>query len=160
MKKVTAAVFAALMLIGSVLTLASCKSEETKNIEIDIEALAEELSEKTKFESPIIKADEKVTSATVGKYLTGAKKTVYYSSDGATPELIVVAEYESDSAAKTGIANLQNLVNAKKDIFDSYNTQYRPLLDDVVLEQSGRYAVLCVSADSQTAKSVVGKYTK
>ena len=160
MKKITAIILTALVLVGTVFSLASCKNEPAKNIEIDIDALAKELSEKVKFESPIKMPDDKVTSATIGKYLTGAKKTVYYSSDGATPEMIVVAEYEDEAAAKSGVSSLEQLVKAKKDVFDSYNTQYRSLLDDIILESDGKYAILCVSSDTSAAKTVVAGYTK
>lgn len=157
MKKVLSVVLAISALL-CIAALAGCKKEKEYNI--DIEALASDLS-KIKYNDEITKVGDTVTSNLIGSYVNGAKKVVYYSSSsGATPEMIITAEYETATDAANGLKQLQKLVNEKKNTFDNYNAEYRPLLDSIVFENVGKYVILCVSGDNSAAENIVAEYKK
>lgn len=159
MKKVLSVVLAISALL-CIAALAGCKKEQEKEYNIDIVALATELS-KIKYNDELANVNDAAAETIIGSYINGAKKYVFYSSSsGATPEMIITAEYETKNDAANGLKQLQKFVDEKKKTFDSYNVEYRPLLDKIVFESIGKYVVLCVSGDNTAAENIVSEYKK
>ncbi len=158
MKKILSFILTVSALLCMTCMLYGCKNDTKKEYDIDIEALASDLS-KIKYNDELAKVDANAAGNIIGSYVNGAKKYVFYSSSsGATPEMIVAAEYESESDAENGLKQLKKLVDEKKKTFDSYNVEYRPLLDNIVFENAGKYVILCVSGDTSAAEGVVAGY--
>lgn len=123
-------------------------NESNDDVTLDIEALAADLSGVT-FVEQVEKLDADVIGMLYG-FTSGAAKVVVYGASGATPEEIIVAEYATAQEAKTSLAKYQERLDAQKTTFNSYNPQYRYLLDTPIVEQVGKYVVYCV-CDAQSA---------
>lgn len=149
MKKITAL---ALVLLTVLLALVSCTKAQPE-ISLDIENLAQLLSG-VNYVEQLEKLDPSVVTTLYG-FTSGAKNAVVYGASGATPEEIIVAEYETEDEAKTALEKYEKHLASQKETFNDYNAQYRPLLDNPVLQQAGKYIVYCVSNDGAAAQAVL-----
>lgn len=136
----------ALALTFVLFTFAACGGNTAKTYSFDVSELAKLLSEKGKFVDALAEVDADVVSTAYG--FSSAKNVKVYASGGATPEEVIVAEYEGEAAAKTGMDEFNKRVSAQKTTYSTYNPQYRPLLDDLLLKQVGKYVIYCVSSDN------------
>ncbi len=77
-----------------------------------------------------------------------------YTGSGATPEEICVIKAASGTVNEIEAA-MKARVEVLKTDFTDYRPEQMPKLDDAVIYVNGDYAVLCVSADSPAAESVL-----
>ena len=56
------------------------------------------------------------------------------------------------------MAKYEARVASQKETFDSYNAEYRPLLDDYLLRRVGKYIVYCVSDDAKAASAALDEF--
>lgn len=154
MKRIIRLLASVLAILTLALCFSACAKEDT--VTIDIEKLAKELS-KVKYVDDMVKLDDAVVSATYA-LTSGAKKAVVYGASGATPEEIIIAEYESANAARDAMSKYSDRVAAQKKTFDTYNAEYRPLLNQMILQQNGKYIIYCVSSDYDAAVKIVNSY--
>jgi len=150
-----------LALIFTVLLLAlfACeKADPNANLELDIEQLARDLYENGKFVDQLERLDD---AAVPYAYNLGSPvKAVVYAGSAATPEEIIVAEYENEESASAGYDKIKTRLADQRKTFDNYNAEYRPLLDDPLFVKLGKYVIYCVSNDTNAAKAVFDRYTK
>ena len=144
-----------LALASLCLFLPAC-SDGAKEVNIDISALAAELASSVTFADELEPVDTDVIAALYG--FSDAKSVVVYAASGATPEEIIVAEYETQEGAAAALGTLNNRLSSQKTTFNDYNTQYRPLLDKSIVRQIGRYVVYCVSSDYDKSVEILNKY--
>ena len=154
MKKTIAA---ALVLLTVLLAFASCTKPQAP-LTIDIEKLAKDLSGVSYVEQ--LEALDPSVVTTLYGFTSGAKNVIVYGASGATPEEIIIAEYEDENTAKSAVEKFEKRLSSQKTTFDDYNAEYRPLLDTPVLQQAGRYIVYCVSNDHAAAQAVLDGYLK
>ena len=148
-----------LLVLSAILTLfAACSSTEV-DVTIDVAALGTDLS-KVQFVDPdMALIDAAIVTSRYG-FTSAAVKVVAYGGSGATPEEIIVAEYESAAKAKDAFSGFQSHLDSQKSTFDDYNAEYRPLLDSPILEQIGKYVVYCVCDAPSQAQAVVDSFKK
>ena len=155
MKKIIRLTAIALAILTLTFCTVACRQQE-KDITLDIDQLAKALSE-VKYVDEMVKLDDAVV-ATSYALTSDAKKAVVYGASGATPEEIIVAEYEDIASAKAAISKYSDRLAAQKKVFDTYNAEYRPLLDQMILQQAGKYIIYCVSSDYTAASKIVDSY--
>ena len=146
-----------LLILTAILTLfASCAGGEAE-VTIDITALGNDLS-KVQFVDPDMAAiGADIVTSRYG-FTSSAVKVVAYGGSGATPEEIIVAEYETAAKAKDAFSGFQSHLSSQKSTFDDYNAEYRPLLDTPILEQIGKYVIYCVCDAQSQAQAVLDSY--
>lgn len=154
MKKIIRLAASVLAVLSLALCFSACQKET--NVTIDIEKLAEDLS-KVKYVDDMVKLDDAVVEASYA-LTSDAKKAVVYGASGATPEEIIIAEYESANAARDAMSKYSDRVAAQKKTFDTYNAEYRPLLNQMILQQNGQFIIYCVSSDYDAAVKIVDSY--
>ena len=120
---------------------------------IDVNALASELNTKLTFVDDLALVDESIVSALYG--FKGTEKLVVYAAGGATPEEIIVAEYATVDDAIAAFSAFEARVTSQEKIFDTYNPEYRPLLNGMYLKQLGKYVVYCVSSSNADIAGIV-----
>ena len=129
-------------------------TESQKEVVFDLSALGSALA-KVKYEDEMAEITDDAVISAIYPEVTGAVKTVIYGGSGATPEEIILCEFESADAANTAKARFEKHLEDKKGIFDTYNAEYRPLLDKAVLEVVGKYVLYSVSADADAARAAI-----
>lgn len=155
----TLKVFVSLLLIAaiSVLAFSACnKTDQYADLQLDIERVALEMLEKGKFIDTLERLDDEAVPYVYD--LGSPDKIVVYAGSGATPEEIIVAEYSDPNARAAAYEKFDSHLNEQRKTFDKYNAEYRPLLDDPLLVQAGRYLIYCVSDDYNASKAVISQY--
>ena len=149
-KRLFALVLAALAMA----VMAGCGAR-SDDIQIDIADLSRELREKGEFEDEL----SPISDAAIQK-LYGLEDYVsaeVYVSSGATAEEIALFEFDSTEAAAGGLKQAQFRIEGQRADFESYIPQEVPKLDRAVVEQLGRYVVVCVS-DGDAAEEALTEY--
>jgi len=149
MKKILAALLAVFLIVS----LAACGSEAEN---VDVQALADALKSGIAFEDSLsaISAEELSFS------LSGMPETytaAAYKSSGTTSEEIIAVQCDSKDAAMVK-TSLENHLSELKDQAGKYQPEELERLDNAVLTVKGGCVVLCITADTDTANSIIKEY--
>lgn len=150
----TAALF---LITASVLLLTACGSKK-KDITVDVQKLADDLSAQTVTSDTLV--------AVVGDMISGnfalssdiagsIKSSAAYMSAGSTACRIAVFECAEASQTEALKKALQAHVDAQAELYASYAPEQVDKLKDAVLSAAGKYVVLAVCDDSAKAKSIL-----
>lgn len=136
----------------TMLTMLFGCSAQNKTADIDIIKLCSELLDKAEFEDELSAVDEKTVKKlyNINDYV----KAEVYISSGATAEEIALFEFENEKAAADGIEKAQSRIDEQKVDFESYIPKEILKLDNVVIKQSGKYVIVCVSNGSKAEKII------
>lgn len=132
-------------------------SEKEFSESTDIELLANDLLENLQFEDELNLADDSVVEKLYG--FENYEKAVVYISSGATAEEIAVFEFSDKNTAQEALEKVKNRVLEQKEDYKTYIPKEAAKLDNAVINQTGRYIVLCVSNDGN-AFEIISKYTE
>lgn len=135
-----------------VLVISAC-GEKTQTI--DINQLADELLDKVDFEDELTELDSSMISALYG--VEGAEEQKAYISSGATSEEIAVFRFATEEDAQAGLDALQQRLESRTEDFANYMPDEVSRLENAVLQRSGCYVALCVSAGDE-ARQIIGAY--
>lgn len=149
-------VFAAALLCAA--TLAGCKQSGQKSF--DAAALADDLKNTVPFSDSL----SELSDAAFGSEYTIepadiAVKKIYVSS-GATAEEVAVFEAKDETAAGRILTDAKTHIQDQIDAYTNYNTVELKKLNDPVIEQNGKYVIICISDHNDTAKTCINKYIK
>ena len=156
MKKICCAL---LSLLTAALLLTGCQ-EEPKDVTIDVAALADALKAAVPFSDELTEPND---AALLNFYNIDeadiAAKKVYVSS-GATAEEIAVFEGTDEAAAGRIKTAVDERIADQKSAFEDYNPEEQKKLNDPVIVTTGKYVILCVSDDNDSAEKCIDEYTK
>ena len=144
-----ALVWAALLLA---LTISACGG---KTQAVDVDQLAGELLEQVGFEDELTELDESMVAALYG--VENAQEQKVYLSGGATAEEVAVFRFATEEEAQAALAVLEQRLESRRTDFANYMPDEAARLDNAVLERSGCFVALCVSA-GDTAKEIISSY--
>lgn len=143
---------------AAAMMLTACGGNDSKDVEIDMEALASDLL-------------ETVTSDTLNQTSSDMLSSIYfydgdtvdealaYTSSGATSCEIAIVKSKDASNTSEIEKNFQTRVDNQAELYASYNApEAERLENDAVIESAGTYTVLCVSDDPDAAKEVLSDY--
>lgn len=83
-----------------------------------------------------------------------------YMGSGSTAEEVAVFTAPDEETARTTEENVQSFLDDQSDSFEKYIPEETKRISNAVLEQKGKYVVLCVSGDSDKAKEIIEKAFK
>lgn len=139
--------------------LASCGGSG-EDLNVDINALAEELNTGITYEDPL----EKLDSDMVGMLyeVDGlVTESVVYMGSGATAEEIAVFACNDADTAKNEVKPIVDAhVQSQIDSFEDYVPGEVAKLEKAVVRQAGKYVALSVSNDPDGANKILDKYLK
>ncbi|HHV51397.1 MAG TPA: DUF4358 domain-containing protein [Clostridiales bacterium] len=138
----------------SLFIFAGCSS---KDVEIDINKLADDLKNNVSFADTL---DEPVNSPYTDVDEADIKAQKIYFGTGATGEMIAVFETVDKDAAGRVLKALEDYIEYQMEENEDYNPDAIKRLKDPVLIKTGKYVILCVSDDNAAAKECINKYTK
>ncbi|MDD2362247.1 MAG: DUF4358 domain-containing protein [Oscillospiraceae bacterium] len=153
MKRVTG-ILAFFALTAAIFT--GCQSK--KDIEIDINTLADDLKSSITFADTL---DEQSNAAFSSVYSIDEADIVtkkIYIGSGATAEEIAVFEAKDEAAAGRIRDAVDTHIADNLKSFEDYNPDELHKLSDPVIVESGKYVILCVSDDNETARKTIDKY--
>lgn len=144
-----------IVLLTAVLVLISaCSALEKGDLNVDLDAAAEELLESGVFGETLNPADEEIAKKLYG--IENAATLRLYVGSGATASELAIFEFQAEDAAKSALPLAQERVASQKESFASYLPGEVKKLEDAVVEQYGRYVVVCISAGD--ADQILSKY--
>lgn len=138
------------ILFAGALLMAGCGSSEKT---IDAAALAESLTAEISYDDTL----EAVDADTVSMYITlpDEVESVMYMGSGSTAEEVAVFTAPDEDTAKETMESVQEHLNDQTESFQDYIPEESKRVGNAVLEQRGKYVILCVSGDSDTAKEII-----
>lgn len=157
MSKVRSIAFALLLAALAALALSACGNESPyTNVQLDVEEVAREIRDNGKFVDTLERLDDEAVPYVYD--LGSPVKAVVYAGSGATPEEIIVAEYADEQARAAAYEKINAHLNSQRKTFDDYNAEYRPLLNEPLFVQAGKYIIYCVSDDYNASQAVLSRY--
>lgn len=140
--------------------LAGCGSGNEAKVAADATSIANDLRNKITYDDDIAEMDLDTASMFIDLSDVDIVKSVIYESSGATAEEIIVLECASADDAAKAITAFKTRVSEQKSSFEDYVPEELPKLSSAVIAQSGTFAILSVSGDADTAKSIISEYLK
>lgn len=141
------------------LLLVGCNAKSDK-VSIDVINLADALSQNIVFEDSMSVLDEEIMLDIFGIDKSLVKAQRVYVSTGATAEEIAVFESYDKESANQIYKMLSQRIEEQKLAFENYVPGELAKLSEAVLQQRGKYIILCVSNDNRTAKSIIESYIR
>lgn len=139
------------------LCLTACGGKETKNVTVDVSALASDLQAAVTSDTLAQTAGEMIPSI----YLYEAddvENAVAYASSGATACEVAVIQSKDEKNTAEIEKLLKNRVESQSSLYASYNEGEVAKLDDAIIESVGSYTVLCVCDDTDKANEILKEY--
>lgn len=148
-------IIALLLAVMTVFALTACGGKTTT---VDAQSLAKALAEKTAFESEL----SAVSQEELGYYFQLPAKcdAAAYMSSGSTAEEIFVIECYDGTSAAALRTSMQDFLDSQKTEMERYLPAEVDRINGAIFETYGTCVVLCVTSDTDTARSVIKEYVK
>ena len=145
-----------LLAVMSVAALTACGQQ--KDTAVDAQGLAKALVEKVSIESELTA----ISDEELGYYfqLPEGCTAAAYMSSGSTAEEVFVIQCKSGDDAAALRASMQEFLDSQKTEMERYLPAEVDRINSAIFETYGTCVVLCVSSDTDTARSVIKEYVK
>ena len=150
MKKTLAGLMVFITLITA---LVACGGEEDKNFVMDGAAVAKSLLDGITFDDTL--AEVPAAAATTVYGVDAGVSVTAYMGSGATAEQIAVFEAADDAAATALVEKMEAYIARQIETYKGYVPTEVPRLEKAIIQSKGKYVILCVTADTDTAKSII-----
>lgn len=158
MKKVLV-VIGAIILIVVILVIVFMQKGE-KNIQIDIEDLANKMAQSGFFEDKLEKVDDGVVLESYNFNSDEVEELVSYQGSGASSEEIVILKVRD----KNNLGSIKDKINIRlqdrKEAFESYLPKEVGKIENSVFLTKGNYVILCISNDNTKINELIDSYLK
>ena len=140
-----------LLAVMTVFTLAACGTKDTT-------VKAQALLEKTSFDAELTA----VPNEELGYYFQLPAKcdAAAYMSSGSTAEEIFVIECYDGTSAAALRTSMQAFLDSQKTEMERYLPAEADRINGAIFETYGTCVVLCVTSDTDTARSIIKEYVK
>ena len=144
-----------LLTVMAVLALTACGAKDTT---VNANGLAKELVDKVSFDSELTAVSEDE----LGYYfqLPAKCEAAAYMSAGSTAEEVFVVECYDGTSAAALRASMQDFLDSQKTEMERYLPAEVERINGAIFETYGTCVVLCVTSDTDTARSVMKEYVK
>lgn len=130
-----------------------------KNVNIDMQKLAEELNNEKIFEDNLSQIDRDTIIKRYNFNSEKIKNINSYVGTGATAEEILIIELVDKKDRNEIEKIIETKLEERKADFQTYLPEEVFKLENYNLESKGNYIILCVSNDYDKAKEIINKYT-
>lgn len=142
----------ALLAVVMVLVLAACSTSGTS---VDVNGLASQLVGQVTFDEELTELDDGAVERVYRLEPALVQAADMYIGSGATVDEVSVWEAKDEQSAQQIEAALQERLDTAAADYADYKPEEVPKLEKAVLERSGKYVVLCVTADADTARGII-----
>jgi len=129
-----------------------------KTIELDVKAAAAELVEKVEYQDTLYELPENMLPTLYG--ITDGMTGAAYAGSGATAEEVAVFDAGSDKTAEELMKTMQTRLDDRAESYANYMPDEVFKIENAVLQQHGKYVILCVTDDTDSAKAVIDGLVK
>ena len=121
----------------------------------DVQKVAEELISSVKFKDQMSELNQDMAVKLYGIDSGDLVKAAVYESTGATAEEVAAFEAKDEQAAGRVKEKAEQHIEDQKAGFQDYQPAEMAKLKEPVLEEKGKYVILCVSDENETAKKTI-----
>ena len=139
--------------------LAGCGSSG-EAVDADAKTIGSDLLQKITYADEMTEMDLDTALMIINLSDVNITDSAIYESTGATAEEIVVLKCASSDDAKKASEAFKTRVSEQKESYQDYVPEELTKLNAAVIATSGNFAVLSVSDDPDTAKSIISEYLK
>lgn len=140
-------------LLAVLLLCTACSAAD--NAQIDVNKLAASLLEGVAFGETLTQLDTDAVERVYRIDPSLVTAASMYIGSGATVDEVSVFEAVDESAAEQIEKALQQRLATEEEDYADYKPEEVPKLQNATLERSGKYVALCITSDSETAKSLI-----
>lgn len=130
-----------------------------KEVSIDVNTLADDLKNSINFVDELSESKDKAFFTVYGLDESDIKVKKNYVGSATSEEITVIEAVDENAAQRVNDAVEAHLADYIEQ-FEDYAPDQVPKLRDPIFEKIGKYVILCVSDDNETAKKTIDKYTK
>ena len=109
-----------LVLIAVVIVFITINKSDKKNIQINIEELAENINKSGAFEDELVKVDSEMIKNDYGFSNEEIKEIISYQGSGATSEEIVILQINNKNSLNNIKEKINNRLEERKEAFEGY----------------------------------------
>lgn len=157
MNKKVLVIIVLIIVLALIIGVVFFTSNKDKNIQINIEELASEISESGAFEDQLIKVDSEMTMSDYGFTKDEVKSIVSYQGSGATSEEIVILELNDKSNLNSVKEKINTRITERKEAFTSYLPKEVGKIDNNIMKVKGKYVIFCISNDSNKVNNAINE---
>lgn len=129
-----------------------------KEITIDINKLADDITQNTQFTDELIKIDDETITKLYN--INNANSQVVYISSGATAEEIAIFDFENEDECKIALEKAKQRIENQKNSFKNYMPKEMEKLENAIIENKNHYLIVCVTDNQEGVEEILKKYTK
>jgi len=146
------ALLLALLIALLIVLITGCRQEEPPEYAIDPAALAADLAAGLTFDDQLIPLTDEAVAV---KFPYGQQKAAAWAGSGATAELILVAEFADEEAARAALERSAAYRKGQADLFAKYAADEVPKLEGALEKTLGRWLIVAVCPDPAAADALL-----
>lgn len=135
-------------------------NSKSRNIQINIDELADKIAKSGAFEDELIKTDAQMVIKDYSFTNNEIKELVSYQGSGATSEEIVVLQVNDKNNLNSVKEKINTRIDERKEAFASYLPKEVFKIENNILKIQGNYVILCISNDAKKVSDVINNYIK
>lgn len=155
-KKTWRMLWLAALIIGCAGLMSACGGSKDEAVTLDSAGLAKELQESGVFEGELTLIDEESASYMVAA-AEDTKMELYMGDGSKADELLILSASDASDTDSNKEAAEAHLADVKTS-FEDYIPEEAAKAEDAVLVSKDKYVVMCICADTDTAKQIIDKY--
>ena len=145
----------AMIMMISMVMIAACGKNNSKEVSADPAALAKQLAEETVSSDTLSEINTDIMASTYFVDTEKIDSSSAYLSTGASACEATVIKCKDSSYVSEVETLFKNRVTSQTDLFSSYNAGETKKLQNAIIKTSGNYVVLCICDDTSKAEEIL-----
>ncbi len=131
-----------------------------KDIQINIQDLANRIVGSASFEDQLAQADSEMVMDDYNFSSDEINDLVSYQGSGATSEELVILQVKDKSKINSVKEKINTRLSERREAFGSYLPKEVGKIDNNILRVEGNYIILCIANDTNTVNKIINEYIK
>ena len=131
-----------------------------KDIQINIQDLANRIVGSASFEDQLAQADSEMVMNDYTFTSDEINDLVSYQGSGATSEELVILQVKDKSKINSVKEKINTRLSERRETFGSYLPKEVGKIDNNILRVEGNYIILCIAKDTNTVNKIINEYIK
>lgn len=131
-----------------------------KDIQINIQDLANRIVGSASFEDQLAQADSEMVMNDYTFTSDEINDLVSYQGSGATSEELVILQVKDKSKINSVKEKINTRLSERREAFGSYLPKEVGKIDNNILRVEGNYIILCIANDTNTVNKILNEYIK
>lgn len=131
-----------------------------KDIQINIQDLANRIVGSASFEDQLAQADSEMVMNDYTFTSDEINDLVSYQGSGATSEELVILQVKDKSKINSVKEKINTRLSERREAFESYLPKEVGKIDNNILRVEGNYIILCIANDTNTVNKIINEYIK